>query len=297
MSATSSNIHKCYTNVTMIAKFRTFIRTYIKTITEPGYYRHILKANFSFSVKYFLCFYFLISLISTLDYTLNLKPQIADFSQNAIHELTTNYPPDLVLNLSSQGLVVEGASEPIQVPFPQFLSEPQLTQDYEYFIHIDSQTEFPRSKALITLAQNDLIVRQPDGTKQSLPYSEIEGDITINKAAISLFTSSLQSTLDTLIKYSPLIFGVATLILMPTIAALTLVFFSLFIWLSLNFSQRRFTYKKSYQIGLHLITFAETVILIQSLLFPSIHFPQLFSIAFFGSVILVIWAIRPQTSN
>lgn len=276
----------------MIAKLKTFIRTYTKSLTEPSYYLDVLKADFSFSLKYFLFFFLLVSIISTIDFAINVKPKISEFSRDAIHELTTNYPPDLVIAIKDSTLQVEGTDEPLLVPFPGFMAEPELTSTYDYLLTIDSTEDFPRHNSLFTLAKSDLIIRETDGSKRSVPYSEMNTDLTINKSAISLLTSSAQSVIDRIVAFSPFFYWLAVLIFAPLVAILTLLIYSLILWVGINAGVGDFTYKKSYQLGLHLITFAETAYIAQNLLFPAISFPQLYSIAFFGASVFVMFQLR-----
>lgn len=276
-----------------MSKLRIFFRTYFKSLTDPIYYQDILKAKLTFSLKYFLVFYALTSLINTVDYNFRLKPQIQTLSREAIHNLSTGYPNSLVLSVTNDQLSVTGVSEPINVPFPDYLNVPELTRSYDHLATINSQEEYPKNNSLITLTKSAIFVRKSDGSKESYPYAEFDSDFTITRDQVELAASVFQSTLDKIITYSPIIFFLGNLFFQPIIALLVLLIYSLFIWLTSSILNKSINYPKSFQIGLHLITFAETVVIIQSLLFPNFSYSQLFPIAFFAATALVLFSLHP----
>jgi len=280
-------------------KLRTFANTLIKTHTEPAYFRDVLSARFSFSFKYFLLYYLLMALASTLLFNFTIKPQLKSAATDSIHELTTNYPNDLVISLESGQTKLQGQEPPLHVPFPQSFGNNFLTKDYDHLLTIDPTSQVAEKNSLFTLASDSLIVRQVDGTKQSVPLSDVEENITIDRNTIQLFTSSISSRIDSFFAYLPILFFIGFYLVSVFLALLSLLIYSLFTYIIANVLQKRISYKKSYQLGLHLITFAETVSFLQHLLTPQFSFSGLFSLAFFGAAALAVHSLpshlKPKT--
>lgn len=278
-------------------KLKIFFRTYYKTLTEPSYYNHILEAKFSFTIKYFLFFYLLASVITAISFSLHTQPKIDRFSKTTISEITNNYPPEMVLTIDQGQLSVTGVTLPFNIPIPDFLSDPQFSSNYDYLVTIDPSENFPKTKAFLTLTKTEYFIRQPDGSKESHSLSDIRERIIVDKNAVQLATSALQSTLDTLVMLSPLFVFLLSLLFLPLISMIMAAILSLFVWLAMAIANKGLSYTKSFQIGLHIYTFAQTVTLFSDLLFPKFHLSQLFSLAFFGSVAIVIWSLKPLKST
>jgi hypothetical protein len=95
-------------------KIRTFSRTFWKSITSLPYYAHILRAKFSFSVKYFAFTHLLIGLIITVFAMMVLST--VDFSYYANQALST-VPRDLVVTLKNDQVSINKPL-PFAIPIP-----------------------------------------------------------------------------------------------------------------------------------------------------------------------------------
>lgn len=278
-------------------KIQTFARTFIKSITEPAYYNHILKAKFSFSVKYFLMYYVFFALFSSLVYNYSTKPKLSEFSTGLINEITSNYPTDLVITVENSGLTMEGADDPLNVPIPAFLQDSGLEDEFDYLATITNSIEAPSTNSLITATKDRIIIRTQEGSKETITFESLElADdevLTLNKNIVNMSTSQLQTILDQIIAYSPIAVFLFTLVFMPVFAALGLLFNSLLTWLISSLMSKNLSYKQSYQIGLHTTTFVSTATLIKDILFPQVMFSALGTIAFLGSTIIALMAIKP----
>ena len=61
-------------------KLSLFVRVFWKSMFSPVYYHDVVKAKFSFSLKYFLFFSFVLGLILTLSLTTVILPPLSKFS-------------------------------------------------------------------------------------------------------------------------------------------------------------------------------------------------------------------------
>lgn len=289
--------HPCYTFIHMkrlISLPKTFTRTFIKSLTEPQYYRDVLEAKFSFSLKYFLFFYFLLALVTSVFFWVQDVPGIRTTAQDVIHQLTTDYPNDLVLKLENGTLVVEGVDQPVIVPFPNALSDIKSDSGFEHLAAIDTTTQIAAENTFLTFTQNEVILRNPDGTKQSYPFESFSESITIDRNTIQLITSASQSYIDLVIRYLP--FGLFLILaIFQTLGSLfSLLIYSMLTYVVSGLIRRQLTYKKAFQLGLHTITFAETVHFLQDHLFPSMDISMFFPVAFFGATFIALWSIKPS---
>lgn len=271
-------------------KLKIFFHVFTKTISEPNYYNDVVRSKISFSLKYFFLFYIFLAIATSLNFSLKTLPQIKFTLDQLSHDLSTNYPDELNIQISQGAAQVTGVELPYQIPFPDYLSDQSYT---DRLLTIDTQSNSADPDSLFTLTTNGLIFRLPDGTKQTLPLSDLGNEqITIERNTIQLATSAIQGRLDSLYKFTPLILFVLLSISFPVISLFSLLFLSLFTFFITKLLQKPLPYKKTYQIGLHTITFAEVVVFLENLLFPNIHFPQLFTIAFIGATILAVYSLK-----
>jgi len=275
-------------------KITTFFRTLIKSLTEPTYYNHILHAKLSFSLKYFFLFYLLLATANSLVFHFTAVPRIRSSAQDLIHQLTTRYPQTLEIILDNGRATVTGVDQPFLVPFPQPFKELEQELDLHYLLALDTDSNTAADSTFITLTQSELIVRQPNNTKQSFPLEDFSEPVIIDKNAIQLFTSSAQSYIDLAINYLPWIVFLVLALFQPLGALISLSLYSIFILVSASMMKKPLPYKKSYQLGLHLFTFAETVLFLQTHLFPHLNLSIFFPLAFFGASIIVLLSLKPK---
>ena len=83
---------------------KTFFRTFILSLTRPGYYKDVLQARLRFSVKYYIVLSVLLILISTVAGVINYSVLVKnDFTVTA-KEVVQDFPSDLVLTFAPTGI-------------------------------------------------------------------------------------------------------------------------------------------------------------------------------------------------
>jgi hypothetical protein len=142
-----------------------------------------------------------------------------------------------------------------------------------------------------------MILRHPDGTKQYFTLTDISQDVTIDKNIVQLATSSLQSKLDQIIDLLPYGVFLVVLFLTPAITLLIVAIYSVATWLAAAIGRKNLSYKKSFQIGLHTATFAETAAFLQKLVFPDANLPSVYTLAFFGATLFALYSIKSTTRH
>jgi hypothetical protein len=276
-----------------MSKLRTFYKTLIRSLTDPDYYDEVVKANFWFSVKYFLVFIFLFSALLTALFTFRTKPKLESLTKNTINDLNTNFPKNLVISISKGQMSLSGANPPLNVPIPSYLTSIFQYSPYQYLISIDPINP-PNPKAMMGLSKTTFIANQPDGSKEEMSLSELkEEDLTIDRNFINMSTSALQTWIDRFWSYLPLFVFISLVLVLPISVAILLIFLSILTWMLGQILSKNLSYLKSYQIGLHTITFALTVGFLQNLLLPSLSPTKFLGLAFIGASTIILWTIRP----
>ena len=106
-------------------KLKTFYRTFAKSISSPKYYKDILKAKFSFSLKYLILLLFIVNLITTIKigtFLYKYYPQIGPFIGEVKQTVVDFYPQELVLTVKKQKISTN-VKEPYNIDFPEQLEK------------------------------------------------------------------------------------------------------------------------------------------------------------------------------
>jgi len=274
-------------------KLKTFFLTYYQTISNPMYYNDVIKARFSFSLKYFFVFYFLLSILGSLVFTLRTKPLLERLVSSTVTDLESSYPEDLVLEFTKDSLAVSGVEEPFSFPFSSALETEALSEEYDSFIAIDTQSQDNRA-AMVTLNSKDFTLLYPDGRKQTTNYSDIEPNVTLTKSLVREQLPVIQAAIQEIFTVLPFVIFFINAVFTPLLMLGVLLILSGFVYLAIQFGKREISYKKVYQLSLHTITFAETAGFLQRVLFWKLNVPSIFMMAFFGATLLAIWNMKPK---
>lgn len=96
---------------------RTFLRTFIFSLTRPSYYQDILKARPRFSIKYYILLTLILTTATSVAGIINYAPALkSDFTQVA-QEIVQNFPPDLIIEIKPTGIAANK-------PFPLVAQTP-----------------------------------------------------------------------------------------------------------------------------------------------------------------------------
>src|SRR3989338_6407136 len=92
-----------------MSKLKTFFRSLYLSATNPSYYRDLLKTKFSFSLKYFFGLSLLLTLISTIVFSLILIPQIKTLVIDPTASISAmeKYQAGVLINEDSLSLIGE----------------------------------------------------------------------------------------------------------------------------------------------------------------------------------------------
>src|SRR3989338_10218443 len=101
-----------------MSKIAIFFYVLKRTFTSPAYYADILKAPFSFSLKFFLLYFFFFALVGTGILTLKLVEQVKQTLAVLPSKLEALYPDELEIRIQN-GTVSTNVAEPFFVPLKE----------------------------------------------------------------------------------------------------------------------------------------------------------------------------------
>lgn len=263
------------------------------SIYNPEYYKEVLQKPFSYSVKYFLLFALLFALVFSVVVTIKFIPIVGLMSLKA-PELANYFPQELTLTIKD-GKASTNVSEPYFIKMPKAISDNKSFDNEDMMINgndvkdiirlenivvIDTKNKFDidrfESYKTAILITEDNIISLENGKVSIVSVSEVP-DFVLNREKIS---SIVEKVKPFLVYLYPIVFvgGLIGGYFMMLGKIFYLIFGALLIWATIAVMGLKIGYKKSYQLGLHLMTLPIIVIGILTIIPFNIIFPFLFSI-------------------
>ncbi len=287
-------------------KLKTFYNSFIKSISSPAYYRDIVKAPISFSLKYvfLLSYVFMFIFIATAAiYMATLLPKLPEFVSTAKTRLDEFYPVDLIITIKD-GIVTTNKEEPV------FLNIPEVTdEDIKHVVTIDTkaQVEDYYDYDTFFLVTDDSVV-YPESDNKTYSVSsikELQEDVEITKIDRNVYEEFLvvaYSSLDTIVQLAPFIL-IGVVLIVPFIASvfefirniiivaiLSVITFVFALLLKINLP-----YLKIFQMGLHAVTIP--LILMLVLFFTGATVPLLFIASFLLWMVIILTQYKEVTQK
>lgn len=265
--------------------FKVFFYVWKKSFSAAEYYKDVLKAPFSFSLKYFLFFCLLLSLLVTVFFAARLFSPINNFLSRFPQILVKVYPAELEIKIN-KGVATTNVSEPYFIPsdrfektFEEFEKEVKglKSDEIENIMVIDTNAkieDLKRYQTYALLTRNNLAFYNENGRIEIVQLEDI-GNFTLNqqvvRGAVNRFLPILRVISIFII---PFIF-VGTLMFFITSQLIYLLFTALILFLGAKTLKFPLNYWKTYQIDLHLATIITPFFLLLNSLKMSLQFPFL----------------------
>ncbi len=256
-------------------KIKTFFNTLVKSCFQPTYFQDVIKANFSFSVKYFLVFNLLIALIVgarslTPIYNFNLP--------YAVKSALELYPQELAITVDQTGLTINQPT-PYQVKLePKVMARIFGGTPNEYswggseinLVTFESDENFAgvqnfeqyNSLAVVTNSGIYVVDDMDTGEIRAVPFEfeEMKETWVLDRQTLDLLVDELLK--QPFIKdklYLYVIAGAVILLLYPGMLiwrTWTIMFYSVLIWAlsSMMMQDKRLSYTKVAQLSIHALT-------------------------------------------
>lgn len=249
-------------------KLLTFKYTFWKSLTKPDYYKDILTARFSFSLKYLYFLLFVSSLLFGIKGAVGVArsiPKIPGFIENTKSVLSQIYPQELVLTVKDKKISTN-VLEPYFIAIPKEMKIPG--KEVKYLLAIDTSADvadFEKYQSLFLLSKEFVAMKDNNSGYKVQPLAEILKDVPDGAAIKKSDFDALVAGLDPYYHYLyPLAWAgiVLLLTLWPLFTAglalggrlMMLLFYSLLLFILAKILKRSLTYKNVYQMSMHGLT-------------------------------------------
>lgn len=248
------------------------------SIYNPAYYKSIAEKPLSYSLKYFFFFALIVALVFSVFYSFVFMPKIQSFLDFAANKLINYYPSELVVTVKD-GQASANVDQPYFLKAPQALKAEENSKDFENMLVVDTQNQFDMQaftsyKTLALLNKDTIALLDENGAVKIQTLKDVP-DVVINKSAIEGLFGKIKPLFRFVYPLAALglfLAGYAGVIL----KFIYLIFGALLVWAVSSVKKNSLGYKKSYRVGLHLVT--GPIILALLLGFAHYNFAFLFSL-------------------
>lgn len=283
-------------------KLKTFFYVFRNSAFKPGYYKEVLTAPFSFSIKYFLFLFLLLSLLTAGALSFFLVKEVSPYLNQLKTQVPEFYPPDLEIMIKD-GSVSINQPEPYFIPikkdwFPEEMQKDIRMAPIDNVLVIDTQaqpSELNKYQTFVLLTKNHIAFAGENNEIRVQTLEEVK-DFTLNqevikegwKLVVPYFKYIVPGMIAFLLIFIPLGTILGKFIYLLFVSLLTLILARVFKPIPLK------QYRKALQINLHAITLPTFIIAVFQFLGTS---PQ---IPFFQTIILLIFngivfaSIKPE---
>jgi hypothetical protein len=256
------------------------------SIYNPQYYKELLQKPFSYSIKYYLLFSLIISIIFGGIFFVKFLPTARVIIEKG-SQLSSYYPKELEV-IVKEGRASTNIPEPYFIKMPDGIDQQEVENGFDNILVIDTKNNFSLEKfnsyktvALLT-ADSFVYVDEQNGVavKQLKDFE----DFKLNKLLVDDFMNRISPYF--VILYPLSVIAILFVTFMALISKLVyLLFGALVLWILFKIRGININYKKSYQLGVHLLTLLVVIESVIMLLPVQLHIP------FLSTILLIILAL------
>ncbi len=260
------------------------------SIYSKTYYQFVIsKKDFKSSLSYLYKLVLIISIITTIAFIVKI-PSISTYFKNTISKIVNDYPEDLLINFKD-GVASINKPEPYEIPLPNDLISKQSDESgkIENLIVVNTKESFSTNTfleystfALIT--KTDLVMVKDRNSLQITPLSKI-GNAEITKDFLIKTESKILKILPYLYFVIPLGLLLLSFIGILIGTAFMLLMYALVVWIIAKVKKVDLSYKKSYQVGIHIAT--SLVIIEIFTILIGINYPPIYKIIIFAIITFI----------
>lgn len=278
-------------------KLKAFFYVFKNSASRPAYYQDVLKAPFSFSLKYFLFFFFILGFLTSATLSFFLVQKVQPYINKIKIEAPNFYPADLVITIKD-GQTSTNVVEPFFVPLKPELFPPELEkaikqQPVQNILVIDTSvepTEIKKYQTFVLLTKESVAFIGDQNEIRIQSLEEVK-DFTLNREIV-------ETAWQEVVPYFGWIVPAIIVFLFLALPAIIIIgkfiylaVFSCFSWIIARIMKlEKVNYSKALQINLQAITLPTIVISAFQFLGAD---PQ---IPFFQSIILLFFVLIIFTS-
>ncbi len=280
-------------------KIRTYLKSLLNTIASPIYYVDVLNAPFSFSVKFFLVSYLLLTVLATSLFTTLDVPKYQTIFDQTITQLEQNFPPGL--SFSWNGSVLTSTLiQPLQLPFPEDIprqGQPTHLLTIAPLANSLSEIKGLNPDSLLAIGKTSIYAYNKNGKWTELSLTNTPGfdqAFVLDKSSLPTFTSKWKELYAEVSSLVTILFPVIFFFGIGAARLFSIVINGVFIFFLLRLVGKGLPYKKVIQISLHIVIVAELIDVLTS------HFViqdqlNMYGLAFWAYLIVVLaslWNVK-----
>lgn len=281
-------------------KLNTFLYVFKNSSFKPAYYADILKAKFSFSLKYFAALFLILSLLTSLTVSFLLNQQVKPYVNKLQDQLPSFYPAELNITIIN-GQVQTNVQEPFFIPldpglFPDDLNQALRQQPIQNILVINTKAkpeDIYKYQTFALLTSDALVIAETESDLRVQSLQEIK-DLTVNRQIVN-------DVWNKIIPYFKWIVPVVVLVLFLIVPSVTVVgkFIYLALFSILTFiaakllKHKAINYQKALQINLHAITLPTIIIAAFQALGVNPQIPLFQSIILLIFNLIILTSIKP----
>ncbi|HSX38999.1 MAG TPA: DUF1189 family protein [Candidatus Saccharimonadales bacterium] len=272
-------------------KIKTFSNSLLKSLTSPSYYSDVIKAPFSFSVKYFVALAILSSIILTLITTFQVAPKMRNDINNFLKQVVAQYPANLVLTMKSAKLSINQTT-PYIVPFPKDLQQDKQTKQFKNLLVIapnGTVGDLDKYKTMILVNSSNVLVKNQEEKLETYSLKQFP-DGSFSKATLLQYLQKLQPMITLVVVVVSVAIFLFILLYNLVFRSIYLVIPAFIFWGVAKARSFELTFKQAVQIAAHAITLP----ILAECVFEAINFQiplplwYFFVHVIFGVVIIVV---------
>ncbi|MBP9691252.1 DUF1189 family protein [Candidatus Woesebacteria bacterium] len=279
-------------------KLRIFHKTLVRSWTQFNYYKEILKAPFSFSLKYLAFLIFVTTAIQIITLSFNaalLLPKLPVGLSNISRYLDNAYPEDLVVTMK-KGVVSVNQPTPYTIDFPEFTSEVGV----EHGITFDPDArvdDFNALSTMVLVTDREFVYGDyssaSKGQYRVFPISPEREDGTLDRGQYDLFLSQVNEVFDQIVRFAPLMLVVFAVVTPFIVAAFSIMWMMVYLivmtailYIVMKSFKQSILFWKLYQMGMHGLSVPILATFIMTLL--GFSFPFVFTSIFLLWMVIVL---------
>ncbi|QQS43559.1 DUF1189 family protein [Candidatus Roizmanbacteria bacterium] len=280
-------------------KFKTFIQSFQRSVTDFSYYRELLKYDFWFSIKYIFLLTFLSIFLQTVIFAVQtafLLPRLPSGMDYLEKRLIEMYPQELVVKIED-GRLSTNQSNPYHIDVPEM----KELGNFRHFITINTEasiSDFEKAGSFM-LVTDRAIVLPDDPTGQQLSsyqvmsLNDIPDDVVIDQKTYRSWIGRLDPVFAMIPKIAPFVL-LAGVLIIPIFGMLysagsnllILLLLNVVVWMVSMAFGLKLGYWKLYQLGIHGLTIP--MLLTMILTGMNVYMPLVFTSAFLLWMVLVL---------
>lgn len=274
----------------------TFWHTFFNTLTNPKYYVDILNSRLRTTVRFLVMSYLLLSVLAASIVSLVELPKLTNSLQTYLNQVATEFPEQQELSWNGLQLTSKVPGSQLILGFP-YLPDTNGVPNRLLIVDttIENANQIPSLKederSVFVIGKQRIFIAQPSGGWSDMLLTDVltSDSFAISKASLVESLPDYQKQLTNLMRILPIVFFAFFFLVAFPLRVLNVLLDSLMVYLIVRLFRLPLGFKKVIQLSLHIAVAAELVAILTAQFSSGL---PMFSIAFWGYMMLVYWQLR-----